>query len=65
MIYPCFQCESREIGCHASCPKYREASMENDKRKEAHKAEHSILRFAKEVHANGVKYDHWVRYNRG
>jgi len=27
----CFKCEDRKIGCHASCEKYKEFQVKNDK----------------------------------
>ncbi len=31
MVYPCKGCESREVGCHSFCEKYKEAKKMNNR----------------------------------
>lgn len=33
MKAPCYECENREVGCHATCQEYKEFQAENEEEK--------------------------------
>lgn len=44
---PCYHCPDRYAGCHANCDKYKQWSeqhIEEERRKNAFRAEHDIMR---------------------
>ena len=63
MIYPCFQCQRRVLGCHATCAEYQKTAsgqLEIAKRK---KEDFQLKRFADDVHFAGKAYDRQLRQN--
>ena len=63
MIYPCFQCERRIPGCHATCRQYQKTVAEQQAIAKRKKEDFQLKRFANDVHFAGKAYDRQLRQN--